>query len=80
MISHGVADALTSRAIRSAKIYIQENQATKALTMLSSVKEPFIRFYLFRGHAYVQLNQTDRAREAYQRALKLLPQSAAIQP
>ena len=79
MISHGVADALTSRAIRSAKIYIQENQATKALTMLSSVKD-LIRFYLFRGHAYVQLNQTDRAREAYQRALKLLPQSAAIQP
>ncbi len=83
VISHGVADAFKQVArIRSAKIYIQENQATKALTMLSSVKEPSYQGFisLVEGDAYVQLNQTDKAREAYQRALKLLPQSAAIQP
>ncbi len=80
---HGNTDSLRQIArLRLARIEIQLNKPNDALKVLDKINDsgylPMIDEE--RGDAYLALNQTDNARESYQKAVNLLPNYAVARP
>ncbi|MBN1684749.1 MAG: tetratricopeptide repeat protein [Gammaproteobacteria bacterium] len=79
VIQHGSTNTFQQLArIRLARIYVMQKQAEQALKVLKDIDS---KAYLgivweVRGDAYLQLAQKDQAKEAYQNALQVLPESS----
>jgi len=81
IIVHGNTKTFRDLArIRLARIYVEQTKSDDAIKLLKSVKSPeFIGLTAkVRGDAYLKLNQTDQARQAYQEAVDHLPASSGI--
>lgn len=83
VVEHGANDAYRQIArIRSARVYLEQQQPDNALQVLQSVNDKsFTPLVLsVQGDAYVSQGEVDKAKVAYQTALGLLPTNAAMQP
>jgi predicted negative regulator of RcsB-dependent stress response len=83
VMNHGNTNSLREIArLRLARIEIQLNKPQEALKVLNKINDsgymPMIDEV--RGDSYLALNQTDKAREAYQKAVDLLPNYAVARP
>ncbi len=67
---------------RAARILIAEKQPKQALQLLNKVSDRAYKAAIdeIRGDAYVALNETSQARDAYQLALQEAPKDAANRP
>lgn len=68
--------------IRLARIALEQNQPKRALTILNNVHNSAYKGFAsqFKGDAYVALNQPEKAKTAYDNALKTLPNPTLIDP
>lgn len=68
--------------IRLARIYVQQKKADQALGVLKKTNDSSFMGLIaeVRGDAYLQLKQKDKARAAYQEALKNIPNSNKSHP
>ncbi|MDX2165335.1 MAG: tetratricopeptide repeat protein [Gammaproteobacteria bacterium] len=83
VMNHGNTNSLRQIArLRLARIDIQLNKPKDALNVLDKVSDSSYMPMIdeVRGDAYLALNQTDNAREAYQKAVNLLPSFAVARP
>ena len=83
VMNHGNTNSLRQIArLRFARIEIQLHKPNDALKALAKVNDsgymPMIDEV--RGDTYLALNQTDKARDAYQKAVNLLPNYAVARP
>jgi len=83
VMNHGNTNSLRQIArLRFARIEIQLNKPKDALKALAKVNDsgymPLIDEV--RGDTYLALNQTDKARDEYQKAVNLLPNYAVARP
>ncbi len=83
VISQGKGDAFRQVArIRSARISLDQNKPNDALKTLSKVNAASFMSLVAeaRGDAYLLLGQVEKARTAYQNAIKILSNDASLQP
>ena len=68
--------------LRLARIYISNHQAEKALSTLQTVNDKSFKGLIdeIQGDAYLSLGKTAMAKQAYQAALKDLPNAEVIRP
>ena len=80
---HGDDPALREVArLRAARVYLADNQAQKALDVLNKIDDKAYQPVALevQGDVYAAMGQNDKARDAYQQALKALPEFAVMQP
>lgn len=83
VVSHGSAPSFRQIArIRLARVYINENKAQEGLKVLDKVDDKNFSGLTdeVRGDAWVAMKNPAKAREAYQQALKELPNAEVIRP
>jgi len=83
VMNHGNTNSLREIArLRLARIEVQLNKPQEALKVLDKINDsgylPMIDEV--RGDSYLALNETDKAREYYQKAVNLLPNYAVARP
>ena len=83
VISHSSTASFKQIArIRFARLLINENKAEDSIALLKTVDDKSFNglTYEIRGDAWLALKETAKAREAYQQALKELPNAEVIRP
>ncbi len=83
VMKHGDNPSLREVArLRAARVLLAENQPQKALDMLTKSDDKAYQPLELevKGDIYVTLGETEQASDAYQHALKVLPEFAVMQP
>jgi len=83
VVNHASNRALKQIAkIRLSRIYIQQNKAEQALKTLTTINAKSYKGLVLetQGDAYLKLGQTNKARDAYQAALKATPNPEVMRP